>query len=216
MNKIIVVDDHSLFREGMKLLIENEGLGNVIAEAENGQELLNLLDIHKPDLVIMDIEMPVMNGIEATKQALKLYPEVKILILTMLNGMQNYSDLVEAGAMGLVMKTAGKNEFQKAINSVVSGDCYFSNELLRMIIQKGTQVEKQSENRINKFDLLTRREMEVLTYFCQGFSVTELADKIFLSPKTIEAHRSNLLRKTETKNTLNLVLYAIKNNIIEI
>ena len=134
MKKIIIVDDHSLFREGIKLLIENEGLGIVIAEAENGQAFLDLLEKHDPDLVIMDIEMPVMGGLEATRKAREISPDIKILTLTMLSDRANYFDMVNAGSMGFVLKTSGKREFEKAIKAVLNGDTYFSNELLRQII----------------------------------------------------------------------------------
>ncbi len=217
MNKIIIVDDHSLFREGIKLLIENEGFGEVIAEAENGQAFLDLLDIHRPDLVIMDIEMPVMNGLEATKLALKVLPDLKILVLTMLNQKTDYMNMVNAGALGFVLKTSGKNEFEKAINSIMRGEIYFSNELLRQIIlDTNTPDQRKMENHENIIAKLTARELEVLTYFCEGMTVNEIANKLFLSPKTIEAHRSTLLRKTNSKNTINLILYALKNKIVKL
>ena len=215
MNKIILVDDHSLFREGIKLLIENEGFGEIIAEAENGAIFLDLLETHQPDLVIMDLEMPVMNGVEATRQAIKTYPNLKILVLTMLNEKANYSDMIYAGAMGFVLKTSGKNEFEKAINTVVNGESYFSSELLRQMILNSQ--DSNSTDTIDKKQLeFTERENEVLSLLCQGFSVSEIADKLFLSSKTIEVHRSTLLKKTKTRNTINLVLYAIKNKLVEI
>jgi len=217
MNKIIIVDDHSLFREGIKLLIENEGLGEVIAEAENGAIFLDLLQTVIPDLVIMDIEMPVMDGLEATQQALKLYPGLKILVLTMLNQKANYFDMVNAGALGFVLKTSGKQEFEKAINAIMQGESYFSNDLLRQIIintttESGPITEKSDFNPDN----LTIREKEVLHCFCEGNSVAEIASKLFISPKTVEAHRSTLLKKTNSKNTINLVLFAIKHSLVEI
>lgn len=213
MNKIIVVDDHSLFREGIKLLIENEGLGEVIAEAENGQILINLLETHQPDLVIMDIEMPVMNGVEATREALKIRPDLKILTLTMLNEKANYVDMINAGAMGFVLKTSGKTEFEKAIKAIINGESYLSNELLqKLILGINTQIQVKATSKIEN---ITKRESEILTLLCNGLSVTEIAEKLFLSPKTIETHRSALLKKTATKNTINLVLYAIKNKIFE-
>ena len=217
MNKIIIVDDHSLFREGIKLLIENEGLGEVIAEAENGAIFLDLLQTVIPDLVIMDIEMPVMDGLEATQQALKLYPGLKILVLTMLNQKANYFDMVNAGALGFVLKTSGKQEFEKAINTIMQGESYFSNDLLRQIIIN-TNAESEPVTEKNDFnpDNLTAREKEVLYCFCEGNSVAEIASKLFISPKTVEAHRSTLLKKTNSKNTINLVLFAIKHSLVEI
>lgn len=214
MNKIIVVDDHSLFREGIKLLIENEGLGIVIAEAENGKQLLELLALHTPDLVIMDIEMPIMNGIEATQEALKIQPAIKVLALTMLSERANYLDMIHAGALGFVLKTSGKIEFEKAIQAISRGESYLSNELLqKLIVSINSDLSIKMKSKIESF---TKRETEILMLLCKGLSVTEIATVLFLSHKTIETHRSTLLKKTNTKNTINLVLYAIKNNLVEI
>lgn len=214
MNKIIVVDDHSLFREGIKLLIENEKLGYVVAEAENGNCFLELLDSHQPDLVIIDIEMPVMNGPEAIRKALSLNPKLKFLVLTMLNESANYNEIVYAGAMGFVLKTAGKKEFERAINTIISGESYFSPEMLRQMLLSNQKSNNETVNL--KKTVFSEREMEVLKHLCDGLSVSEIAEKIFLSVKTIEAHRSSLLRKTNTRNTINLVLFAIRNKMIEI
>lgn len=214
--KIIIVDDHSLFREGMKLLIEMEGLGQVIAEAENGQVFMELLKIMDPDLVLMDIEMPLMDGLEATKKALEIRPNLKILALSMLSGKSNYTAMIKAGVMGFVVKTSGKQELEKAIKTVIGGESYFSNGLLRQIILDS---EKGISNLVNSVDedyKFTERELEVLQYLCKGFTANEIAGKLFRSLKTIESHRSKLLEKTNTKNTINLVLFAIKNKVVEI
>lgn len=213
MNKIIITDDHTLFREGIKLLIENEGLGKVIAEAENGQIFLDQLAGCDPDLVIMDIEMPVMNGIEATRQALAMKPELKILIVTMLNEKTNYSDIINAGAMGVILKTSGKKEFERAFDAILSGESYFSADILRQMIITTQTKTRDAAVSVAKF---TVREAEVLNWLCKGLTVSEIAEKIFLSVKTIEAHRSSLLRKTDSKNTINLILFAIKNKLVEI
>ncbi len=214
MNKIIVVDDHSLFREGIKLLIENEKLGCVIAEAGNGSAFLDLLDNHDPDLVIMDIEMPVMSGPETIRKALLRKPDLKFLVLTMLNEKAGYNDIVYAGAMGFVLKTAGKKEFERAINAIISGESYFSPEMLRQMLLSAQK--NGSEELSIKKTAFSDRELEVLRHLCNGLSVSEIAEKIFLSVKTVETHRSSLLRKTNTRNTINLVLYALKNKIVEV
>jgi DNA-binding NarL/FixJ family response regulator len=213
---IIIVDDHSLFREGIKLLIEMEGMGRVIAEAENGSIFLELLANMQPDLVLMDIEMPVMDGLEACTKALEIMPDLKILVLTMLNEKDNYTSMINAGAKGFVLKTAGKQELEKAIKTVTEGESYFSNEILRqIIINAGKQKALHDIPRANDIKL-TERELEILSYFCQGLTAGEIALKVFRSIKTIEAHRSTLLEKTNTKNTINLILYAIKNKLVEI
>jgi DNA-binding NarL/FixJ family response regulator len=216
--RIIIVDDHPLFREGMKLLVEKEGMGEVIAEAENGQVFLDLMEKLEPgpDLVLMDIEMPVMGGIEATEKAKAGWPGLKILALTMLNGKENYTGMIHSGAMGFVLKTSGKQELEKAIKTVIGGECYFSNELLRQIIFNSKKEQSVSGNSSGKDIGLTERELEVLKYFCKGLTAAEIAEKLFRSIKTIEAHRSKLLQKTGTKNTINLVLFAIKNKLVDI
>ncbi len=119
IHKIIVVDDHLLFRESIKLLIEKEGIGEVVAEAAHGLEFLNLLKLHKPDLVIMDIDMPYMNGIEATKNALRLYPKLKILLLTMMSEYVNNAEIIQSGAIGHVLKSSGKRDFERAIKAAI-------------------------------------------------------------------------------------------------
>ncbi|MEI6433260.1 MAG: response regulator transcription factor [Bacteroidota bacterium] len=214
--KIIIVDDHSLFREGMKLLIEKEEMGEVIAEAENGQAFLNLLETLNPDLVLMDIEMPVMNGVEATIRALAKKPNLKILALTMRSEKDNYTDMITAGALGFVLKTSGKQELEKAIKAVIKGESYFSNELLRQIIINTAKKQLVPNVSAGIGIKLTEKEIEVLKYFCQGLNACEIADKLCRSIKTIEVHRSNLLEKTDTKNTLNLVLFAIKNKLVDL
>jgi DNA-binding NarL/FixJ family response regulator len=214
--KIIIVDDHSLFREGMKLLIENEGMGQVVAEAENGQIFLDLLKDYDPDLVLMDIEMPVMDGLEATRKAKAMKPDLKILALTMLSKKESYTDMINAGALGFVLKSAGKKELERAIKTVIDGESFFSNELLRQIIIDLGKQKAVSEKPLIQEIEFTDRELEILHYFCQGLTAMEIAGKICRSIKTIEAHRASLLEKTNTKNTINLVLYAIKNKLVDI
>ncbi|HEY5591986.1 MAG TPA: response regulator transcription factor [Paludibacter sp.] len=126
--KIVIVDDHEMFREGMKLFIETEGIGEVVAEAENGQQFLDILENHMPDLVIMDIEMPVMGGLEATTKAIAIRSYLKILVLTLHCRKEDCNDLINAGVMGFVLKTSGKQELEKAIKTVIAGNKYFSDE----------------------------------------------------------------------------------------
>ena len=125
---IIIVDDHAGFREGVKLLIEMEELGTVIAEAENGQDFIDLLTSKIPDLVIIDLKMPVMGGLEATRKAISISPGLKILVVTMSNWKENFADITKAGVMGLVLKTSGKTILEKAIKAIIKGENYFIDE----------------------------------------------------------------------------------------
>ncbi len=213
--KIVIVDDHVLFREGLRLLIEKEGIGEVVAEADNGLKLLDILKTSIPDIIILDIDMPVMDGFEATEKIVKQYPKANILILSMHGDQEHYSQLVKAGAKGFVLKTSGKHELENAIKSVAQGESFFSSELLRKIIIDLSNPNHKQNGDIVKIDF-TDRELEVLTLLCSGFTVSEIAEKLFLSVKTIEAHRSKLILKTETKNTIGLILFAIKNKIVTI
>jgi len=164
----------------------------------------------------MDIEMPVMGGIEATAKAIALRPALKILLVTMLDMSNDYAKLINTGAIGCVLKSAGKKELENAIKTVINGESYFSNELLRKIILDfSKQGSAPTQTPLGAIEY-SERELEVLKYLCKGYSVTEIADKISRSGKTVEAHRAKLLQKTEARNTVNLVLVAIKNKLVEI
>ncbi len=186
--------------------------GQVIAEAGNGKDFLDLLEYLAPDIVIMDIDMPIIDGIQATQKALELHPEIKILILSMHGDNKYYTRFIDAGAKGFILKTAGKEELESAIRKIINGGSYFSQDLLLNIIND-LKVPTQKSKLEQSLDL-TDREKEIMQLMCKGLSSNEIAEKIFLSSKTIEGYRTKLLLKTETKNTLGLVLFAIKNKLV--
>jgi len=210
---IIIVDDHLIFRQGLKSLLSAENIASVIGEASNGKEYLELLLHLKPDLVLMDIDMPHMNGMEATQKSLDLFPDLKIIAFTMFGDEEYYYKMIDLGVKGFILKSSGIGELEKAISEVVHGDSYFSNELLRKIIKN---LGRRNEEKINKEIAFTTREMEVLQQICLGLNNEEIAEKLFISPKTVKSHRSNLLEKTNSKNSSVLILYALKNRIIEL
>jgi len=210
---IIIVDDHLILRQGIKSLITAENIAKVIGEASNGIELLDLLKKQKPDIVIMDIDMPYMNGMEATQKALEMIPELKIIAFTMFGDEEYYYKMIDLGVKGFILKSSGIAELENAINGVMLGESYFSPEVLRKIINSMGR-NKQVKNSLNVE--FTSREIEVLQQICLGLNNDEIAEKLFISPKTIKSHRSNLLGKTGCKNTPTLILYAIKNNIVQI
>jgi DNA-binding NarL/FixJ family response regulator len=213
---IVLVDDHLLLREGIEYLLSKIGIINIVGQASNGKEFLELIEnIEMPDIVLLDINMPIMDGVEACAIATKKYPDLKIIALSMNEDQEFYFKMIQAGAKGFVQKNAGKDQLNKAINEVLSGGNYFPEDLLRKIIFKfGT--EESVENKSSTQFGLSSREKEVLALLCQGFTNAEIADKIFLSPKTVEGHRANLLSKTATKNSAHLVMFAIKNGIIKV
>jgi DNA-binding NarL/FixJ family response regulator len=213
---IVLVDDHNMFREGIKFLLTQIGNIEVVGEASNGKELVDYLEINKkPDVILLDINMPEMNGVEACTLITKKYPGINIIALSMNDEQEYYFKMIQAGAKGFVQKQAGREKLEEAINEVLDGGSYFPEDILRKIIFKfGT--EDSVESKIEKQYGLTKREKEVLALLCQGFTNTEIAERLFLSPKTIEGHRANLLSKTGTKNSAHLVMFAIKNGIIKI
>ena len=211
MVKLIITDDHRMFRESIRKILVTEKIADVVDEAENGVDLLELLKIRKPDMVLMDIAMPEMDGVEATKQALKLRPELKVIVLSSFGDEKYYFSMVEAGVKGFVLKNSGIAELKNAIDEVYHGRSWFSPELLQKIILRLNAPQKK-----NKETDLSDRELEVLRLICQSLTNEEIADKLSLSYETIKWHRANILSKTGCSNTAGLVIYAIKNKLIEI
>jgi DNA-binding NarL/FixJ family response regulator len=204
---IIIAEDHRLFRSGLKFILEASGSYSVIGEASDGFELLDLLENIKPSLVIMDINMPGMNGIEATKIAMTRYSDLKIIILSMYDDMEYYNTLLDQGIKGFLLKDADNEEFFLAINKVLAGDTYFSQEVLLNIIRNSSNTGSIK---------LSRREKEILELISQGLSNKEIADKLKISQRTVERHRTHLLEKTGSKNSIRLVIYALKHHLISI
>lgn len=204
---VIIVDDHKILRDGLKLILTEMGNINILGEASNGEEFISLLATHKPDIVIMDINMPVMNGIEASKKALSIYPDIKILVLSMYGDEQYYNTMMEVGVKGFILKESDFNELERAIAALSTNNHYFSQQLLLNII-------KNKDN--NTGVKLTPRESQVLSLICQGFSNNEIADKLFLSVRTVEKHRAELLSRTGSPNSVALVMYAIRNGLVKV
>ena len=210
---IIIVDDHLIFRQGLSNIITTENLATVIGDASNGKEFIELLKHLTPDLVLMDIDMPYMNGMEATYIALEMMPDLKIIAVTMFGEEEYYYKMIDLGVKGFILKTSGINEIEKAIHDVMLGESYFSNELLRKIINNIGH--KNTQKQVTK-PLLTDRELDVLKLICNGLTTDEIAKKLFISPKTVKSHRSNLLEKTTCKNTPEMIIFALKNKYIEL
>lgn len=209
--RIIIVDDHQLFRNGLKILLNAFPEFEVVGEAANGNEFINLLAETKADLALMDINMPEMDGIAATRQALKIAPEIRILALSMYGEEEYYYKMVDAGAKGFLLKDSDINEVKEAIMTVWKGGSYFSQELLYYVIQK----IKHRENETRSANL-SKREREILQKICEGLSNQEIAETLFISKRTVDKHRANLLGKTNSKNTASLILFALRNKLIEI
>jgi DNA-binding NarL/FixJ family response regulator len=213
---LIIVDDHKLFRNGLKALLKELDYIDHVAEASNGKEFLEYVSKKQVDLALMDINMPVMNGIDATITAVSKYPDVKIIALSMLNDDDYYFRMINAGAKGFILKDSGSEELTSAIETVIDGRNYFSQDLLRNIILSLSANVKTDTELLPDEVKFTEREIEILEQICQGLSNNEIAEALYISPRTVERHRANLFDKTGSKNSVNLVMYAIKNNLVKI
>lgn len=214
--KIMIVDDHLMFREGLKFLLSEEKEFNVIAEAENGIEFLDKIRVELPDVVLMDINMPQMDGVEATKQAISIYPNIKIIVLSMFGDEIYYFNMIQAGAKGFLLKKSGSKELVTAIKSVVNGNEYFSTILLKnVILSMGSGKEIVINDKKTQVSF-TEREQEILTLLCKGKVTKEIAQVLNISPRTVEVHKSKIFHKTSTKSVTNLISVAIKNNLVKV
>lgn len=208
--RLALVDDHKMFRSGLRFLLNDIPEIKVVGEASNGLEFLDLAANDIIDIVLMDINMPDMNGLEATCAALKLYPNLKIIVLSMHGEEEYYDQMVDVGVQGFLLKNSGVEDLNAALQAVINGGTYFSQELLVGILDKKKQ--KQFQTEVVK---LTQRELEVLKLVCEGYCNTDIAEKLFISHRTVDRHRSNLLSKTGCPNSTSLVMYAVRNKIIE-
>jgi DNA-binding NarL/FixJ family response regulator len=205
--KVIIADDHTLFRQGLKLILEDINNIEVIADVANGKELIETASELQPDLIIMDINMPLINGIEASRILLHNFPELKILVVSMYGDEQYYNSVIENGVKGFILKDAENTELRAAVSAILNGKTYFSQELLLKLIKN-----RKNSDQIS----ITQRERQILELICQGYNSSEIASKLFLSERTVENHRANLLDKTGCRNSLSLVLYAFRNNLVDI
>ena len=208
---IYIVDDHSLFRAGLKMLLSNLDYIDKIYEAENGQQFIDELAANPVDIAMLDIEMPVMNGVQAARLAKEILPGIKMIALSMYSDENYYLNMFESGVCGFLLKNSSFQEVKKAILDVYNGKSYISIEILNNILK-----HPQKSNSNNDVGKITDREMEILDLICKGHTNSEIADILILSKRTVDKHRENLLQKTESKNTANLVIFAIRNGYWEI
>lgn len=214
MIKIIIADDHQLFIDGIKSLVKTMKNMEIVAEVNNGKELLEVLEKTTCNIVLMDINMPEMDGIEATKLVKTKHPLLKILMLTMFSSRDYIEKLLRAGADGYILKNTGKAELQEAIETLMNGESYFSKEVTERIME-GLQKKKNMEKSTYLVEL-TEREIDVLKLIVQEFTTAEIAEKLFISTHTVETHRKNLISKLNVRNIAGLVKYAMQNGLVEL
>ena len=216
MIKIAMIEDLPMILEGLKLLIGRIKDFEIVAEFKNGREFIDNINDISADVILTDIEMPILDGIATTQMALSYKPDLKIVALTMFSDRKYYYKMVTAGAKGFVLKQSPLNELETAIRDVHNGGNYFSPELLRTVIVEMQGIEQEIINEKKDQLKLTDRESQILQFLCQGLNNKEIADKLFVSFRTIETTKSRLMQKTQTRNNAGLIIWAIKNKIVSI
>lgn len=204
---VIIADDHIIFRKGLATILNEIPNIKVVAETSNGNELLDVLKTTNADVILMDIRMPGMDGIEATRKVKSKYPDTRIIALTMHEEIGYFNKMIEAGASGFLLKNTNKDQLEEAIYAVFAGDNYFAEEFV-ISVNKPTPAQGVANI------VLSPREKEILEFICKGFSNSEIAKTLGLSQRTIDGHRSRLFEKTGAKNAPHLVLFAVKNGFV--
>jgi len=212
--KVIVVDDHQLFRIGLITVLKKFDFISKIQEAGNGKEVIEELKIDSGyDVILMDINMPVMNGTEATRIIKRDFPEVKVIALTMYDDHKHVIEMIELEASGYMVKNTDSHEIRGALLKVMNNELFFSKQISENLVKSLVHKHRIQRNQYN--DLISNREKEILCLICREFTTKEIASSLFLSQKTVDWHRLNLLQKTHSKNTAGLVIFALKSRIIE-
>lgn len=213
--RVLVTDDHAIVRDGICALLALTGDIEAVGEASNGREALEMVRKLAPDVVLMDIAMPLMDGLEATRRIHKEFPQAKVIVLTQYEDREYVLPVIEAGASGFVSKTAASSELTSAIRSVYRGDSFLSPSIARLLVEDYRELAKVGKSR-DTSEQLTGREREILKLLAEGHSTPEIARMLVISPKTVERHKTNLMAKLDIHNRLDLFKYALRKGIITV
>jgi DNA-binding NarL/FixJ family response regulator len=209
--RLIVVDDHELVLKGLKSILEQEPGIEVVAEARNGAEALALLDRVHADMIVTDLKMPEMSGIELTRHVKQQYPHLKVLVLTLFKDREYVNAILEAEAEGYLLKNVEQKELLHAIHHIMNHGTYYSQEIVSILKSEITGRPHKSDAAHD----LSKRELEIIGLICLEYSSTEIAEKLFISKSTVDVHRKNILQKTGVKNLVGLIRFAIQNGIVK-
>lgn len=212
---VVLADDHEIFRDGFRVMLNKIPTINLIGEAADGKELIALSEELKPDVIITDIKMPLMDGIMATKRIMAKFPDMGIIALSMFDEEDLIVDMLEAGGKGYLLKNAHKDEIIAAVNAVFAGDTYYCKSTTKRLSQMIANSTYNPFNKIPKIEF-SEKEIIIIKMICQEFQNKEIADRMGLSKRTVEGYREKILEKVHAKNTAGIVIYAIKNKIYEI
>lgn len=212
ISKLLIVDDHQMLLDGIRALLQDVPNFQIVAQALNGHAALEELKKNKVDIVLTDISMPDMDGIELTQKIKAEYPEIKVLTLSMFSEKQTIRDMVDAGVSGYILKNTGKEELVGALTKIASGGIYFGDEVTNEMMRMMTSHESDAEKKM--IVNLTIREKEILKLIAKEYSNLQIAEELFISERTVETHRKNIFRKTNTKSIVGLIKYAFEYNLI--
>jgi len=212
--KVLIADDHTILRQGIKALLDNQAEIEVIGEAKDGREALTLIERLLPDVVLMDIAMPGLNGLEATRRIKKKFPEIKVLVLTMYTNEEYVFQILNAGANGYLVKETAFQDLISAIKAVYRDEAFMSPSISKKVINRYTQRVRDANDTTS--DILTTREREILQLIAEGSSSKKIAEALFISPKTVETHRTHIMDKLNIHNRTDLIKYAIRTGIVDI
>jgi len=212
--KVLIADDHTILRQGIKALLDNQSGIEVIAEAKDGREALTLIERLLPDVILMDIAMPGLNGLEATRRIKKKFPKIKVLVLTMYTNEEYVFQILQAGANGYLVKETAFQDLISAIKAVYRDEAFMSPSISKKVISRYTQRVRETND--TACDILTTREREILQLIAEGSSSKKIAEALFISPKTVETHRTHIMDKLNIHNRTDLIKYAIRKGIVDI
>jgi DNA-binding NarL/FixJ family response regulator len=212
--KVAIADDHKIFRKGVILSLRHYTNLKFVLEADNGEDLLANIEQAKPDVVLMDLRMPVKDGIETTKYISLNYPDISVIVLTMHEDERFVNHLMENGANGYLLKSTDPAEIKKAITDVVTKGYYLNNFVNRILLNKAHSKAKSAPS-LNSEQDITDREKDVLRYICMEFTSQEIGEKMSISPRTVESIKDRLMERFGVKNTAGLVFYVVKNNLVD-
>ncbi|MDX1477450.1 MAG: response regulator transcription factor [Saprospiraceae bacterium] len=215
MIRVLIADDHTMFADGIESLLETESGIDVVGKCYDGLSVFDMIEQHDIDVLLLDINLPEMNGIDVCKKLTSTHPGVRVLALSMHNDESIVSEILKNGAMGYILKNTGKAELVTAINKISQGQTYFSKDVTETIMRSLVNERKATRKNSMLTPIVSRREREVLSLIVKEYTTQEIAEQLHISQKTVESHRRSLLTKLNVRNTAGLVRVAVANDLVE-